>query len=256
VAYDDEVEVSPVLLQALTSGAPQIFEKDQDLWKEIEDIESRLHSAVRVLLRLQKYTFGNLDLAENLFSVRSVVWSKDGECWQSVPARLHAFVQVRYIPELNQTRAKALQRALDAGTEPFIALQHLHRAQTESSPRHRWIEATIAAELAIKEFLIRLKPEIATLLLEVPSPPLHKMYGSVLESMTGKRSPKVKSISKGAEIRNFLLHRPSEIDITVEKAEEYVLDVAAAIYHLLGILYPDDPWIQELADPPIKVSRT
>jgi len=98
--------------------------------------------------------------------------------------------------------------------------------------------------LAIKEFLIRFKPEIATLLLEMPSPPLHKLYGDVLESFGLQRSPKVKEIAKGIEIRNKLVHRPEENIISSEEAIKYVQDIEVAIYHLLFSLYPNDPNIR------------
>jgi len=125
--------------------------------------------------------------------------------------------------------------------EPFLALRHLHRARTEDIPRYKWIDATIAAELAIKEFLMKLRPEVVTLLLETPSPPLHKSYGPVLESFGVERSPKVSQIRKGVEIRNKLVHRPEEIRITLQDANTYVRDVEIAVYHLLLSLYPNDP---------------
>ena len=56
-----------------------------------------------------------------------------------------------------------------------------------------------------------------------------------------QRSPKVKRIAKGVEIRNKLVHRPEETKITLEEANTYVRDIEIAIYHLLISLYPDDP---------------
>src|SRR5205085_8292103 len=142
---------------------------------------------------------------------------------------------------------KATQAFIDKNEQPFReSLRHLHRAMTGTHARHSWIDATIAAELAIKEFLIRFKPDIKTLLLEVPSPPLHKMYGSVLESFIGERSPRVKEIAKGAEIRNVLIHRPEETKITDADAHDYVEYVQVAILHLYGTLYPDDGIVRQL----------
>jgi len=114
------------------------------------------------------------------------------------------------------------------------------RARNDSNPRYMWIEATIAAELAIKEFLIRQRPELETLLLEVPSPPIYKMYGAILKAYGGKTLPNkiYKQLSAGAEIRNKLLHRPHDEPIDHQKALDYVSAVAGAIQHLLSILYP------------------
>ena len=103
-----------------------------------------------------------------------------------------------------------------------------------------WIEATIAAELAIKEFLIRQRPELETLLLEVPSPPIYKMYRPILKAYGGKTLPReiFKALSDGAEIRNRLVHRPQDEPIDHQKAVDHVSAVAEAIEHLLRILYP------------------
>jgi hypothetical protein len=73
-----------------------------------------------------------------------------------------------------------IQRFLDSARSCCFrdAFRHLHRAENErDDPRHAWIDATIAAELAIKEFFILYKPELAPFVLEVPSPPLSKLYG-------------------------------------------------------------------------------
>jgi hypothetical protein len=150
---------------------------------------------------------------------------------------------------LNEANAEAIQQYLDGGFETFFALRHLHRAKSEHNPRYKWLEATIAAELAIKEFLIRKKPEIETLLLEVPSPPLHKLYGSVLESFTNQRSPKLKELAEGARIRNKLIHRPEKFEIKGENANKYVHDVEIAIGHLLSLLYPSDPIMEKFFKP-------
>jgi len=72
------------------------------------------------------------------------------------------------------------------------------------------------------------------------SPPIHKLYGSILESFTNQRSPKVSELSKCAEVRNKLLYRPDETVVTLEEANAYVHDVESAIYHLLTLLYPKD----------------
>ena len=101
-----------------------------------------------------------------------------------------------------------------------------------------WIDATIAAELAIKEFLITYKPEVEVLLLEVPSPPLYKLYGSILKSYTGEKSPKVKELAEGAKIRNLLVHKPEQTNIDHQEAIDYVSDVEFAIGHLLYLLDP------------------
>jgi hypothetical protein len=171
-------------------------------------------------------------------------WSVDGTTWKPFP---YTFVMgstrsTRGL-RVDSTLHDQIQGILDDDKMCFAeAFQHLHRAMCDY-PRHAWINATIAAELAIKEFLSRYKPELKTLLIEVPSPPLHKLYGPVLKSLAGQESPKVKELAKGAETRNKLIHRPGEA-VEQEKAQRYVYDVEVAVFHLLTLLYPNDELIK------------
>ena len=87
-------------------------------------------------------------------------------------------------------------------------MRHLHRAKSENIAHHKWIDATIAAELAIKDVLSKANPDLELLLMEMPSPPLVKLYGVILEKHLGEKSPYLKRIKNGVEIRNRLVHKP------------------------------------------------
>jgi hypothetical protein len=145
---------------------------------------------------------------------------------------------------LNERTGSAVQASIDAGIEPLVAMRHLHRAILEEEPHHKWIDATIAAELAVKEVLCRAVPEIEALLLEVPSPPLSKLYGSLLKRYLGQESPFRKQLVTGQEKRNQLVHRPSFQKVSISEANEYVAAVEGAVFHLLSLLYPDDRLIK------------
>jgi hypothetical protein len=134
---------------------------------------------------------------------------------------------------IGERTISSIQKYFDEGQEPFFALKYLHSAMNEKQSNFRWIDATIAAELAIKEFLIRLKPDIEKLILEPPSPPLYKLYGVVFESLTGQKSRKLKGIREGATKRNRLVHKPTETNIDAQEAHEYIIDIETAIYHSL-----------------------
>jgi hypothetical protein len=189
-------------------------------------------------------------LDEESLSLEEFYWSFDQSQWHPIAIRLYIETGLSHSPlVLDERRAKVIQGYLSEGREHFISLRHLHRALNEDDPRYRWIEATTAAELAIKEFLIKFVPDIQALLLEVPSPPLTKLYGSVLESYTGTRSPKVKQLQKGIEIRNKLVHRPEEIKMSKQESIDYVKDVETAIFHLLKLLYPNDPIVEDNVNP-------
>jgi hypothetical protein len=204
-----------------------------DLEDELFSIPRDVSTATKKVLNLIKYTLHEIDLNETLLSHKIEEWSENDINWNHWPIRMSVTVDDFGIHLLNTKTVSSIQQLIDNDFEPFIALRHLHKARIERISHYKWIDATIAAELAIKEFLVRVKPEIATLLLEMPSPPLQKLYGSVLESFGFQKSPYVSQISKGVEIRNALIHRPGEIKITDQQAIKYVKDVENAIFHLM-----------------------
>ena len=224
------VEVSEEMLNFLKTGS---LELPSTLEDELGRIMTFSHLAAKKVLYLVKYGLNCISLDERLIASTGAQWSIDKAVWKILPRRIKASFDAYSIHNLDADTAPIIQQWIQNGFEPFLALRHLHKAREENIPHYKWIDATIAAELAIKEFLIRLKPEIATLLLEVPSPPLHKLYGVVLESLGLPKSPKVSQIAKGVEIRNKLVHR-------LDQATTYVKDIEIAIHHLLTLLYPND----------------
>lgn len=74
----------------------------------------------------------------------------------------------------------------------------------------------------------------------MPFPPLSKLYGKIMESYLGEKSPYRKPLIKGAEIRNQLVHRHDKSIVDEQEAINYVKDVEGAIFHLLSLIYPND----------------
>lgn len=212
-----------------------------DLQVEISEIHSNISKSVKRVLSPIKYCLKCISLDENLISNTKIYCSRDKSNWIPLRLGLHAILDDRGFWQLNKETATDIQKYIQNDFKPFFALRHLHRAINENNPRYKWIDATIAAELAIKEFLIRREPCIETLLLEVPAPPLYKLYGSILMKYNnGEKSPKVKELTNGAKKRNELIHRPDYINISHEEANEYIHDVETAIYHLLYLLHQED----------------
>lgn len=163
-------------------------------------------------------------------------WSFDGKTWSDFPLRSFLTgISIHQSHNLDEEWSEHIQTILDMNEEPFIAFQHLHEAQRRRGKRFTWIEATIAAELAIKEALSRLEPKLSTLLFEVPSPPLRKLYGPILESVAGERSPYITELAKGSEIRNKLVHKPEEVKLDLQEVVDYVSIVNRTIWHLVGL---------------------
>lgn len=240
-------DASDGLITRLNAG-----DRDTDSWptpafSEWKTLLGLPNVAARRLLYALKYHLGNYNLEDALATKMQDAWSQDGENWRSFPNAIHMAMESCIVfPRFDEAAYRSLQSLLES-PDPIVtdSLRHLHRAKNDRVPRHKWIDATIAAELAIKEFLITIRPENRTLLLEVPSPPIRKLYGSVLESFTGQRSPKLKQLSNGADKRNELIHRPETI-VALEEALVYVNDVEAAIFHLISLRRPNDSVVAEV----------
>ena len=170
-------------------------------------------------------------------------WSADGNAWQHCPMTFSGGEASVYITPPYAGNLSEQVRAAVANDQPPVlihAMRFLHRAIREKNPQHRWIDATIAAELGIKEFLARHEPKLEKLLLEVPSPPLTKLYGEILETYAKERSPMLSKLRAGVEVRNRLVHRPGTERVERAAAEQYVRDVEIALLHLTMLLYPTD----------------
>lgn len=224
---------------------------DEKFYQEIDNSLSEPfsfnHKAIKKVLLLIKYCFQQTNINENLIVNGKQYCSRDNLKWILYESGFHLTVDSDITIPLNQEKVEIIQKYINENYIPFFALSHLHRAMTESNPRYKWIDATISAELAIKEFLIRKEPTLEALLMDVPSPPLHKLYGSLLKEYAGVESPRKTKIQKGVKTRNDLVHKPETVEISRESANEYVHDVQTAVYHLLTLLHPHDSTLRALA---------
>jgi hypothetical protein len=62
-----------------------------------------------------------------------------------------------------------------------------------------------------------------------------KLYGVILEDVAGEKSPYIKQLHKGTEIRNRLVHRPEAVRLDPQKVADYVAGVDHAMWHLIGL---------------------
>jgi hypothetical protein len=190
--------------------------------KTICNITKLLDEASDKVLGLIKYHLNHQELSEELTRGSEIKWSVDRESWKLLPQGVASISLSIHRITLNPEKINNIQKSHNANISPLTAMRHLHRAQKEMQPHHKWIDATIAAELAVKEVLIRANPDLETVLLELPSPPLTKLYGILLEKYLGERSPFVSKIGRGVEVRNRLVHRPNEERIDLKEVFDYV----------------------------------
>lgn len=202
----------------------------------------RLEASARAVVEAIKYLFNRPDLPDNVLGLAAEFnYVDEADQRHEIPIPKSSYMTVHSRVPLGGKAAIDLQFGLDAGYRPLAGMRHLFRAMQEDEPRFRWIDTTIALELAIKEALIRKRPEIETLLLEMPSPPLEKLYGLIMKETFGVASPQIKAIREGAAKRNRLVHRPMGVVVTREEAAEYLRAAHQAIHHLFSMLYPEWP---------------
>jgi hypothetical protein len=238
-----EFEVEDELVSCL-QNADKLYANayPAELAGTIEAIKQAMQYRARRVVEHAKYFLGLDHIADDVITDwHEPMWSSNSGAFQRFPGLIGGAMGFRHSMPLNDETRSALQEGLDKDFRPFLAMRHLYRAMQESSPRFKWIDATIAAELAIKEFLARKQPDLEVLLVHLPSPPLLRLYREVLEKHAGEKSPYWKELDNGSQKRNKLVHQHEAIVVTEAEAIEYASVVMKAIHHLYALLYPD--WV-------------
>jgi len=202
--------------------------------KEYINISIALHNATRHifdLIRQELYLYELRWLTSNPDE-----WLNNNEEWKIIPWQtISTAWRSHSAYKLDKKWVSHLQLLLDRGEEALLAIEHLHEAERAVGPQFQWIEATIAAELAIKEILVRIEPKLEVLLYNLPSPPLDKLYGDVLKSITGESSQFVNIVRDGARIRNYLIHKPKSHRFNYQEVNNYIANIKKAIKYLLDV---------------------
>jgi len=189
---------------------------------ELSDITHPTREAVRQFAGLLKQELHRYDINDELIGNPYYEWSLGDNQWSSIPRGLRVNFGLYSLGNLNAITAKSLQELLSENEEALVATSYLHQARNSRNRRYQWIYATMAAELAIKEILVRIEPKLQVILETLPSPPLNKLYGDVLESVAGVRSTSLSTLQDGAQKRNQLVHNPNSPTPTFDKVNEYI----------------------------------
>ena len=201
--------------------------------KQLSDITRPIREAVRQFAGLLKQELHRYDVSDELIGNAHHEWSLDGNQWFRIPYGLSMQIRTSSLGNLNTATAKSLQELLSGNEEALVATSYLHQAMNSDNRRYQWIYATMAAELAIKEILVRIEPKVQVILEELPSPPLQKLYGDVLESIAGVKSNGLSTLQNGARKRNQLVHNPNSPTPTFSEVNEYINFIEDRIKWLL-----------------------
>ena len=189
---------------------------------ELSGITHPIRDAVRQFAGLLKQELHRYDLNDELIGNLRFEWSLGDNQWFSIPRGLRMDVGLYSFGNLNAITARSLQELLSENEEALVATSYLHQARNSRNKRYQWIYATMAAELAIKEILVRIEPKLQVILGALPSPPLNRLYGDVLESVAGVRSASLSRLQNGAQRRNELVHNPNSPTPTFNEVNEYI----------------------------------
>jgi hypothetical protein len=212
-----------------------------------ESLINSLRGFMILILEHLKYFYGVEEIDESINMGETYEWSLDEIGWQMVPDRRETmWVGIGKEYTVGEDFMSWLPWLVKHNVIPFFAFRHLHKAFSEQDTRHKWINATIAAELAFKEFLSKFDERTSSLIINVPSPPLKKLYKEVLMEFTGFESPMANQLQKGAERRNSLVHRANYPSPGRQETNLYVAQVQIAIFHLYICLYPGNELFQWL----------
>jgi len=218
-----------------------VLDKDKVLPRS-EQFESYLASqyeAVRTILGYIQVFDGVHKLNTDLHMQSSYEWSEDRFSWLPIPdKRETTWRGANLQQQLPDNFLENIEQLANEGIPVFLAFNHLYKAYDEGNTRFKWINATIAAEHAFKEFLSLLDRRTEPLMLSIPSPPIEKLYKTVLESYTGRQSSMYKELQKGANKRNELVHRPATAAPDLRTTNIYIHQVEVAIFELYTLLYP------------------
>lgn len=185
---------------------------------------------------------------ETLGPWQNVLWNQAGTVTQSFPMPPTGQLYMTSVIGLDGFARGQLQEALDKGYEPLLGERHLFRAYQETVPRFRWIDATIAAELAIKEALVRKCPLLNNEIMVSRVDNWTRLYKGKMKQVFGEESPYYPAIKKGATKRNKLIHSTRSVALSEGEAMEYLHQVALAIRNLYKLLYPEWQFTESLPD--------
>jgi hypothetical protein len=213
-----------------------------------EQFEEHLTSQYRDVQTILKYiqAFDSVfNLDGDLRMQCCYEWSEDQLAWMPVPdKRRTGWRGIGLQVTLPDGFLTQIERLSNSGIPVFSAFKHLYKAYEETNPRFKWINGTIAAEHAFKEFLSIIDPRAESLMLNIPSPPIEKLYKNVLFAYTNQESSVYKQLQKGAVKRNELIHRPTTVSPDLKETNIYLHQVEVAIFELYALLYPKDNFFE------------
>jgi len=202
---------------------------------KVLEISNPITESMKQIVGLIKQELHRSDIRDDLIGNVSIEWSLDNDQWYPIPYGLTIHTWAYALGNMTEAHAEHLQELLSEDEEALVATSYDHQARNAESGRYQWIYATIAAELAIKEILGRIEPRLQVILSTLPSPPLDKLYGDVLQSVAGVRSGGLSKLRRGAEIRNKLLHSPRSAHVSPDEVNAYISFIDERIRWLLSL---------------------
>lgn len=240
-------EITAIKSEELTPDE-YIYVKDKDNVlprnEQFEDYLVKQYQAIRTILSYIQVFDGVFKLDTERQMQSRYEWSENRIDWLPIPdKRVTTWRGANLMQTLADNFMGNIERLANGNIPVFLAFNHLYKAYDEGNSRFKWINGTIAAEHAFKEFLSLLDSRTESLMLNIPSPPIEKLYKTVLEAYTGKESSMYKQLQKGASKRNELVHKPATPAPDLNETNIYLHQVEVAIFELYTLLYPENSFL-------------
>lgn len=198
-----------------------------------------LETAARQTIDLLTEELGTHGSVVSTASPNSYEWSDDDANWKRLPVQ-HAplALALTIVTNLNIGNHDALRSSVAAGNKPLTSSTFITLARQSTAPQVKWILAAVAAEIGIKEGLVKLDPALETELTARRTPRVEKLFGPYLERITGAASPLARAIQEGADIRNSLVHSAHATMVDGLRAERFLNTVEEALHSIRRHIRP------------------
>ena len=198
-----------------------------------------LDTAARQTIDLLAEELGKHGSVVSAPSPNSYEWSEDEQNWKRLPAQQPPQpLALTIVTNLNLQNHDALRKLVASGHKPLTSSTFITLARQSKAPQVKWILAAVAAEIGIKEGLVKLNPALETELTARRTPRIEKLFGPYLEGVTGVASPFARAIQDGADVRNALVHSAHATMVDELQAERFLNTVEEALHSIRRQIRP------------------
>ncbi|MBC1983157.1 hypothetical protein [Listeria booriae] len=266
VTFEKKVRIADGLKEKLVSIQEEWenLESEEDypefaesFWSNLgEDEEKSLKDAQRIVVEYYNKHTDKLQFilnhSEKMFDMTAfeVVFDYQGsvvkctipECFSDPTGIIESYIAIC------SENKNHINKVMNEDWQPLKAFKFLRLAKNNTDLESKYLLLSTAAELGVKEFFITKKPMLRALFYEISSPPLHKLYGKLMNEYFEIEVPNKKIIQELSEIRNEIVHKVEvEKKISFHDCNEKIKEVQRILVFLQRNLIEDNVFLDNLS---------